>query len=163
MSWNRKDAGAAVVAVIVAVTGAGSIAGCAASQTTSVIQPVRQCGELVGDAALPEAAVHVTEAAVVPAGAGVLRHCEVRGFIEPAVRFQLKLPTSTFTGRYLQYGCGGFCGVISPAPFADCGQPDGGDVAVGATDDGHTAADDVPGGYGSWGDHNQAARNDWFY
>lgn len=159
----RCTVGVAVVAVIVAVAGVGSIAGGAAAQTTSVIQPVRQCGELVGDAVLPEAAVHVRKATVVPAGAGVPRHCEVRGFIEPAVRFQLKLPTSTFTGRYLQYGCGGFCGVISPAMFADCGQRDGGDVVVGATDDGHTTADDVPGSYGSWGAHNQAARNDWFY
>lgn len=126
----------------------------------SVIRPVGPCAELVKDFDIPGAATHVMAAAVVAAFAGEPEHCDVCGYVEPAVGFQLRLPTATFTGRYLQYGCGGFCGVLSPAPFPDCGSPHGGDLAVAVTDDGHEAAS--PAVDSAW-TNNQAARNDWFY
>lgn len=132
----------------------------AAAQPTSAIRPVRQCAELVKDFDVPGAATHVTAASVVAASAGEPAQCDVRGYVDPAVQFELKLPTATFTGRYLQYGCGGFCGMISPTPFPDCGAPHGGDVAVAVTNDGHVGA--PPAVDGAWA-NNQAARNDWFY
>jgi hypothetical protein len=135
----------------------------AAAQTGAVIPPVQQCAELVRDFAVPGAVTHVTTAAVTPADAGRPEYCDVRGYIEPAVGFQLKLPISTFTGRYVQYGCGGLCGAVPATPFADCGEPSGGDVAVAATDDGHVHQDDDPSGYGSWAATSQVARNDFFY
>ncbi|MGH3763887.1 MAG: tannase/feruloyl esterase family alpha/beta hydrolase [Pseudonocardiaceae bacterium] len=135
----------------------------AAAQPGVAIRPIQQCAELVRGFTVPGVVAHVTAAAVVPAGTGHPEYCDVRGYIEPAVGFQLKLPTNTFSGRYVQYGCGGFCGAVPAAPFADCGEPAGGDVAVAATDDGHTRPGADPSGYGSWGAMSQAARNDFFY
>jgi feruloyl esterase len=86
----------------------------------------------------------------------------VRGEVEPEVKFQLKLPISTFAGSYLQYGCDGLCGTILPTPFPTCGPAPGRDFAVAATDDGHMGQ----GGSifdGTWAANNQAARNDFFY
>ncbi len=60
------------------------------------------------------------------------------------MRFQLKLPTATYTGRYVQYGCQGLCGVIIPPAFPACAAPDSGDFAVAATDDGHVGQSDNP-------------------
>jgi tannase/feruloyl esterase len=54
--------------------------------------------------------------------------------------FQLKLPTTTWQGRYLQFGCGGFCGVITPTTFPACRTELGGDFAIASTNDGHDAA-----------------------
>ncbi|MGH3874223.1 MAG: tannase/feruloyl esterase family alpha/beta hydrolase [Pseudonocardiaceae bacterium] len=150
----------AFTALTVAVLGLGLAPGGAAAETASVIRPVRQCAELVKDFDIPGAATHVTAATVVPAVAGEPAHCDVRGNVDPAVQFQLRLPTTTFTGRYLQYGCAGFCGMISPAPFPDCGGPLGGDLAVAVTNDGHVGA--APAVDGVWA-NDQAARNDWFY
>lgn len=150
----------AFIAVRVAVLGLGLAPSAAAAETISVIRPVRQCGELVNDFDVPGAATHVTAATVVRVSAGEPEHCDVRGYVEPAVQFQLKLPTATFTGRYLQYGCGGFCGMISATPFPDCGVPHGGDLAVAVTNDGHVGA--LPAVDGAWA-NNQATRNDWFY
>lgn len=31
------------------------------------------------------------------------------GIVAPQVQFELQLPTQTYTGRYLQQGCGGYC------------------------------------------------------
>jgi feruloyl esterase len=144
---------AAVLIVLAGVTPA------AAAAPDSNVRPVRDCADLVKDFNLPGARTHVTSAKVVPAGAEP-EHCDVGGFVEPAVKFQLKLPTTTYTGRYLQYGCGGLCGFILPTAFPDCG-PGAGDAAVGATDDGHSVPDFVVDG--RWAANNQAARDDYFF
>jgi feruloyl esterase len=163
----------ASMALTIALTGLGLglAPGTASAMTTSpststppsTIQPVRSCAELVKDFDLPGAATHVTRATVVAAGVGEPEHCDVRGYVEPAVAFQLRLPTTTYAGRYLQHGCGGFCGVISPPSFPACGGTLPGDMAVAATDDGHVGHGPIPVNDGSWAANNQVARDDWFY
>jgi Tannase and feruloyl esterase len=139
----------------------------------SVIKPVVPCEQLVRSFDIPGARTTVTSATPETEKKpeaetkGEPAHCDVKGVIEPsAVHFQLRLPTTTYTGRYLQYGCGGLCGVISPTPFPNCG-PSAGDAAVAATDDGHDGPDGLPPKFavvdGSWAANNQAARNDWSY
>jgi len=108
----------------------------ATAATGEAVRPVTACADLVRGFTLPGAPTHVTSAAVVAATTTDPEYCGVAGYVEPAVRFELRLPTKTYTGRYLQYGCGGFCGVVTPPAFADC-LPHGGDFAVAATDDGH--------------------------
>ena len=105
----------------------------------SAVRPIRECAELETDLAIPGAPTHVTVAERVDAdpGAGTPAYCRVEGFVEPAVRFQLKLPIDTYSGRYLQYGCHGLCGTIFDPAFPTCGVGDDGDLAVAATDDGH--------------------------
>lgn len=126
-------------------------------------RPVRGCAELVQTYALPGAVTHVTEATVVPATATEPENCDVRGYVEPAVRFQLRLPTKTYSGRYLQYGCGGFCGYIAPPAFAGCDLPHGGDVAVASTDSGHVGSTPFAFDDGKWAENNQAARDDFAF
>ncbi|HEU5475024.1 MAG TPA: tannase/feruloyl esterase family alpha/beta hydrolase [Actinophytocola sp.] len=143
---------------------AGLTAGTGTAGADPTIHPVRGCAELVRDYAVPNAPTHVT-AAEVREATGEPRHCLVTGHVEPAVGFRLKLPLDTYTGRYLQLGCGGLCGAYFGEPFPEC-VPHGGDVAVAATDDGHTGRGDNPFVQitdGIWAANNQAARDDYFF
>lgn len=159
----RLRAGFAITAMAIIVLGLAPPPGAAqAAGAGGSITPIRDCADLVGDFALPSGGAHVTAATPVPATADDPAHCDVRGHVDPAVRFQLRLPTDTFTGRYLQYGCGGFCGLLEAPAFADCGRP-GADMAVAATDDGHTGGGSFPFVDGSWAATDQAARDDWLY
>ncbi|MFG1647379.1 tannase/feruloyl esterase family alpha/beta hydrolase [Amycolatopsis sp. NPDC049252] len=134
-----------------------------AAATDSTVRPITACSALVRGFPLPGAGTHVTAAAVVAATGTDPEYCGVRGYVEPAVRFELRLPTRTYAGRYLQYGCGGFCGVVTPPVLADCGLPHGGDVAVAATDDGHVGHTPGVVDDGSWGATDQAARDDFAF
>jgi hypothetical protein len=89
---------------------------------------------------IPGAPTRVGSAAVVSGTANTPEFCDVKGYVAAQVQFELKLPTRTWQGRYLQNGCGGFCGAISPTTFPSCDLQPGGDFAVSATDDGHVAA-----------------------
>lgn len=147
-----------IVGALVA-SGLGLVPASAAADEGTVVRPVRQCAELVRDFELPGASTHVTSATVVPAGEEPA-HCDVRGVVEPAIQFQLRLPTDTYRGRYLQFGCGGFCGYLVPGLFPDCG-PGPGDLAVATTDDGHVTENEPP--YGRWAANDQAARDDYTF
>ncbi|WP_112268856.1 tannase/feruloyl esterase family alpha/beta hydrolase [Lentzea terrae] len=140
---------------LVAVGAAPAIA------AESTIRPVRSCAELVREFAVPDARTQVTSAAVVPASGTTPEFCNVQGKIEPNVGFQLKLPTQTYRGRYVQYGCGGFCGFISDPAFPQCG-PAFGDAAVAATDDGHQWSNMDPFDT-TWAKNDQKARDDLFF
>nr|WP_202873400.1 tannase/feruloyl esterase family alpha/beta hydrolase [Kribbella capetownensis] len=83
--------------------------------------------------------------------------------IEPAIQFQLKLPTTTYSGRYLQIGCGGYCGVIPDLPFPDGGANAPGDVAIAGTDNGHVGQGQFPFLDTEWARHNRHARDDLLY
>ncbi|MET8853234.1 tannase/feruloyl esterase family alpha/beta hydrolase [Amycolatopsis sp. NPDC004625] len=135
----------------------------ATAATETAVRPVTTCAALVRGFTLPGATTHVTSAAVVAATGTDPEYCGVAGYVEPAVHFALRLPTRTYAGRYLQYGCGGFCGLVNPPEFADCGLPHGGDVAVAATDDGHVGKTPAVVDDGSWGANDQAARTDFEY
>src|SRR5919198_6165011 len=111
---------AALVALGAATMTFGLLPGGATAAPSAVIRPVRPCADLVRGFDIPGAATKVTSATVVPAGAEPA-HCDVRGVVEPAVGFQLRLPTETYGGRYLQYGCGGLSGVLFPSPVPSCG------------------------------------------
>ena len=52
----------------------------------------------------------IASATVVPAAKSNPAYCDVKGMIAPQTHFELELPVSTWQGRYLQNGCGGYCG-----------------------------------------------------
>ena len=52
----------------------------------------------------------VTAAKVIEAVNGVPAHCEVEGYIQPHIGFVIELPLSNWNGKFLKFGCGGFCG-----------------------------------------------------
>ncbi|MFI6097085.1 tannase/feruloyl esterase family alpha/beta hydrolase [Lentzea sp. NPDC051213] len=143
-----------IAGVSLALLTAGIAPAVAASDT---VRPVRECADLVREFAVPDAKTRVTSAVVV---AGTTEFCDVRGKIEPNVGFQLKLPTQTYRGRYVQYGCGGFCGLIDDPAFPKCG-PSFGDAAVAATDDGHEWPNGNP--FDTEWAKDQKARDDLFF
>ena len=158
-----------IVCALAALTAVIVLVG-VADASASVVRPVRDCAELRTDYDVPGAATQVTVAERVDADPA---YCKVEGFVEPAVRFQLKLPLDTYSGRYLQYGCHGLCGTIFDPAFQPCGVEHGENLAVAATDDGHegNAPPGVPPDVapflritdGTWAAGNRAARADYAY
>jgi hypothetical protein len=71
---------------------------------------------------------------VVPATAAQSEYCAVKGYIQPQIQFEIRLPTKTWNGRYFQVGCGGFCGQIN---IQNCGDMLAKDFAVAADNMGH--------------------------
>src|SRR5690348_2810878 len=131
----------------------------------AAIRPTRPCGALMQTgswpmpavapgapdfAALPGAPTRVVSATVVAATAQTPAYCDVQGYIAPQIHFELRLPTATWQGRYLQEGCAGFCGDVSPPAFRSCPAQPGGDFAVASTDDGHVGASPGGGFDGLW-------------
>jgi len=176
----RRAAGA-VVAVIMAmavVAGAGGSASATAGRSAATavrggaahIPAVLPCASLVQNgfgtvpgvpdfSAIPGAPTRISSATVVAATDTAPEYCDVHGYIASQVQFQLKLPTTTWQGRYLQSGCGGYCGTVNPATFPSCDAALGGDFALASTDDGHNAGvfDAV------WGSQSEQLREDFFF
>ena len=70
-------------------------------------------------------------------------YCEVKGEQPPQLQFDLRLPVSTWTGRYVQEGCGGYCGAVSPgapAVSTNCPAVTGNELALATDNEGHVGA-----------------------
>jgi pimeloyl-ACP methyl ester carboxylesterase len=101
----------------------------------------------------------ITTAQDVPAGTfttpttppqsitGLPAFCRVAGFATPTsdshIEFEVWIPESGWNLKYIQEGCGGFCGSIT---YSNMAEPLRRGYAVAATDDGHEAG----GTDGSW-------------
>src|SRR4051812_4783215 len=93
----------------------------------------------------------ITTAQTVPAGtfvapnsqslAGLPEFCRIAGFTTPTsdshISFEVWVPELGWNLKYLQVGCGGFCGSIS---YGSMAEPLRRGYAVAATDDGHQAS-----------------------
>lgn len=139
---RRSTAGAALIICL----GEFAIAARAAPPESvrlparEVIEPVTGCESLAQQAVEVEGApVSIGSAQVQPATPTRAEFCRVSGIIAPQVQFELLLPTRTYTGRYLQGGCGGACGVINVqfSPEADMPLALGGAFAVAFENSGH--------------------------
>jgi feruloyl esterase len=113
--------------------------------------------------AIPGAPARVGAATLVAATAQTPAYCDVQGYIAPQIHFELRLPTATWQGRYLQEGCEGFCGAVSPPAFRACAVQPGGDFAVASTDEGHTSASPGDGFDGLWASGDEQLRIDFGY
>ena len=67
------------------------------------------------------------------------RFCSVKGTLAPRIGFEVLLPVSTWTQRYLQVGCGGLCGRVSQQVGAaeGCAPLQAGGFVQASTDMGH--------------------------
>ena len=91
------------------VAAGGAVAsGAARTAAAGTVAPVISCGQLTSRdfRDVPDAPTVILSAAQAASGAV----CQVTGYIAPQEQFQLTLPASGYTGRYLQHGCGGLCG-----------------------------------------------------
>lgn len=105
---------------------------------------------------------HLTSARVVTE-AGKLPYCRVEGYIAPQIHFAVHLPTEGWNQRYLQNGCGGYCGTLASPDAVDgaagCVPVDQGAYVRASTDGGHTAPFDD----GMWAVDNPQAQIDLGY
>ncbi len=68
-----------------------------------------QCARLVH---LPLPDTTITSAAIVPAAGGVPAHCQVLGGLERVILFEVALPATTWNGKLVYVGGGGYNGTI---------------------------------------------------
>jgi feruloyl esterase len=107
------------------------------------IKPVKSCSELtnVDLGAIGGEGSRITKVEETSVdGVGV---CSVQGILAPSIGFEVRLPTETWTQRYLQVGCGGLCGNIRLAAGAanGCVPLKAGGFVVAGTDMGHQGRD----------------------
>lgn len=67
-------------------------------------------------AAIPDAPTALFSAQVVPATGQTPEYCDVKGYVTPQIQFAMQLPTQNWNRRYLQIGCGGYCGSLRATP-----------------------------------------------
>ncbi len=119
-------------------------------------------------AANPQYPTAITQVTDMAASGSNPEYCDVQGMIAPQTHFDLKLPVSTWQGRYLQNGCGGYCGSVTPQSFPACDAQLGGDFAMATDDEGHTGATGQAGalalgGGGLFAFNDQKLRNEYGY
>ena len=112
-----------------------------------VIAPAMNCIALAQQdfTNIPGAPTSIASAVVELSGNDRAEFCLVKGIISPQIQFELRLPTKTYTGRYLQGGCGGTCGFIPSHVDPDCDNRPalGGAFAVGFENSGHVGASPI--------------------
>jgi Tannase and feruloyl esterase len=113
-------------------------------------------------AANPRYPAAVASSTDVKAVNGNPEYCDVQGMIAPQTHFDPQLPVSTWQGRYLQNGCGGYCGTVSGQTFPSCDATLGGDFAMATDDEGHVTAAGLGGG-GLFAFNDQKLRNEYGY
>jgi Tannase and feruloyl esterase len=127
----------------------------------TAIAPIRDCASLLQQdfSRVAEGPARVQSTGVEPESAERAEFCLVKGYVAPAIQFELRLPTKTWSGRYLQGGCGGNCGVIMSgvAPRCDTQAAYAGAFAVGFENSGHA------GGDGVWALGGQGVREDFAF
>jgi hypothetical protein len=99
----------------------------AAARDLAVVKPAIDCGALAKmvlggpdfEGRIDTATLVASPPASSPNAAGratmpTTPHpfCDVKGYVAPQVRFELHLPTESWTQRLLFTGCGGFCGSV---------------------------------------------------
>ena len=121
--------------------------------------PVMSCADLAKAdlSGVVDKPIHITSAAEVADGKPT-PYCRVLGYVEPAVKFEVRLPLSGWTQRYLQTGCGGLCGRLGIRTGNDmgCAPSQNGELALASTDMGHSSDDKA------WG-ADQQKRVDFAY
>ena len=127
----------------------------------AVVKPVGECTNLVRAdlAAAVGASVHLESAQAIHSGPGG-GYCQVLGTVSPAVRFEVRLPLSGWTQRFVQTGCGGLCGHLDIRldKAQTCVPATHGELVLASTDMGHEGSMD-----GAWGRDNSQARVDFAY
>ncbi len=142
---------------------APAVAQMGAPANLPVVAPVTACEKLAGVDISPAvgAAAHITAAKAVTDGKPAA-YCDVTGYVEPAIRFEVRLPLARWTQRLVQTGCGGLCGQSSIRLDHEqgCAPATNGEVVLASTDMGHQGG---MGDDGGWGSRDYQARVDFAY
>jgi hypothetical protein len=117
----------------------GGPAGAATARTSTVL-PIHPCGSLTSKRLMSPTRVSVRLVSARVSNFTGAAYCHVIGEIGPDFSFDLRLPTSTYMGQYVQEGCGGFCGLLSPSlPVVadECPAVTGNTLALAVDNEGH--------------------------
>jgi feruloyl esterase len=141
--------------------------------TLGTVLPRYACAQLASQdfsqiAGAPTTILSATQ--VSPGSAGSTAsypYCDVKGIVAPQVQFELQLPTSSYARRYLQEGCGGYCGNVGVSQPAASGQAgidecvplNNGEFALGQDDEGHIGG----GGTEAWAVDDPVLKLDFGY
>ena len=129
------------------------------AQAEPVDDAAAQCKALgsVDFSHIPDAPAQIIEAKVVKDNGDAHEFCEINGYVEPSVGFLLRLPLDSWNGKFMEFGCGGFCG--STEHIQKCNDPLRRGYACIVSDAGHrsTALD------GKWAYNNPQAQIDFGY
>jgi len=127
----------------------------------AAIAPVGDCAAMVSAdiSRAVGASTHITSAVPVTDGKPA-PYCDVKGYVEPQIRFEVRLPLSTWTQRFVQTGCGGLCGNLNIRLGNDdgCLPATRGEIALASTDMGHSGGMD-----GQFGAQDYQLRIDFAY
>ncbi|HUO38901.1 MAG TPA: tannase/feruloyl esterase family alpha/beta hydrolase, partial [Mycobacterium sp.] len=132
---------AAAIAVGAALLWVATVRHAAAADFASlpVIKPVESCTDLgrTDLHAVADTATVVESAALVDTPKGPF--CEVKGTIQPAIRFEVDLPAEHWTQRYVEAGCGGLCGNMPEglSNAGSCAPALNGELVLATDDMGH--------------------------
>ena len=110
-------------------------------------------------AAIPDAPTAILSTQVVPATTQTPEYCDVKGYVIPQIQFEVQLPTQNWNRRYLQVGCGGYCGSLraSPEYITALNQ----NFAVALDNTGHVGG--IGAGSALWGQDQPQLRIDFGY
>ena len=77
---------------------------------------------------------------VVPAADDLPEYCRVLGYVRPAINFEIRLPTTSWNGKFYMAGCGAQCGKVEADRPGFTNAPNHGlrrNYAVSTMDGGH--------------------------
>lgn len=125
--------------------------------------PSGPCGALqqADFSTIPDAPASILSTQIISATDTQPEYCEVYGLISSQIQFKLWLPTAGWNERYLQVGCGGYCGSTDPSEQCYTGLAD--NFAVGFDNSGHLGGAPVGGGDALWGYDNMGLSEDFGY
>jgi hypothetical protein len=83
---------------------------CDAQQVSDPCAQLRSPDNVARFLAIPDARVTIASATIVSAERDIPETCTVEGQIPPNVGFLLRMPTTTWNGKFMMGGCGGPCG-----------------------------------------------------
>lgn len=125
------------------------------------VAPVMDCSALTAAdiSSSVGAPTHITAATAVSDGKPA-PYCDVKGYVEPAIKFEVRLPLGNWTQRFVQTGCGGLCGQLNIRLGNDdgCMPATNGEIALASTDMGHSGGMD-----GQFGEKDYQLRIDFAY
>jgi Tannase and feruloyl esterase len=128
-----------------------------AGENRAAVAPVMSCADLArSNISTAEAPTSIAAASEQDINGH--KTCVVTGFVSPRVNFEVHLPVSGWTQRYLQTGCGGLCGRVGiESPQRDCTPETNGEFVMASTDMGHD------GNGGTWAASDMQLRVDFGY
>jgi hypothetical protein len=123
-----------------------------ASADPAVVLPKTDCAALAGQdlSGVPDAPAIIGSARPTTSPQGWAA-CDVKGTVAPQIQFEAWLPTTTWRQRYLQVGCGAFCGNvgINAQAAAGCVPLTRGDFVMASDNEGHVGVSGFDGVFGA--------------